>query len=562
MTDAAERGPDPELTVTGRRRRSLRSSTTIMAAGTGTSRILGLARNALLVAAIGVNVPAAQAYDIANKLPNAMFAILAAGVLNAALVPQIVKAFQRSGGERTVDRILTVGGVLTLAASIVFTLSAQLWVVLYTRDWSPEMIALATAFAFWCIPQLFFYGLYTLVGEVLNAREQFGWFMWAPVLNNVVAIAGLAVYLLTFGPYDKLNPLAPEDWTPGAIALIGGVATLGVASQALILIIPMVKGGYRWHWRWRGPKGELTTIGRIAGWALAAVLIEQVAVLLTTQVAAEANSDGSDLSIAGNAAYFNALSLYLVPHSLVTVSIATAMYTAMARHASSNDIASLRADLSRGLRTVGVFTVFATAAMIVVAPYVVRAVLPGASVPEVLSIAEVLIAMLLGLVPLGATVLFKRMYFVLEDARSIFIMHIPMAIAWVGVAYLVRALAEPRWWTVGVGLGLAASNWVGVILRAGGLRRRLEGLDGRRVLVTHGKAILAAALAGGVGWALLRLAPPVRELTGIEGAAIAAAVVALAGIAMLMVYAAAVWLLRVREARDAAAPILRRLGRK
>ncbi|GIG54080.1 murein biosynthesis integral membrane protein MurJ [Demequina activiva] len=562
MTDAAEPKPDPELTVTGRRRRSLRSSTAIMAAGTGTSRILGLVRNAMLIAAIGANAPAANAYDIANKLPNAMFAILAAGVLNAALVPQIVKAFQRKGGERTVDRILTVGGVLTLGATIVLTLSAQLWVVLYTRDWPPEMIALATAFAFWCIPQLFFYGLYTLVGEVLNAREQFGWFMWAPVLNNVVAIAGLGAYLVLFGPFDAASPVDPEDWTAGAIALVGGVATLGVASQALILIIPMVRGGYRWHWRWRGPKGELTTIGRIAGWALAAVLVEQVAVLLTTQVAAAANPDGSELDIAGNAAYFYALSLYLVPHSLVTVSIATAMYTAMARHAASDDVASLRADLSRGLRSVGVFTVFATVAMIVMAPYVVRVVYPTTKPAEAASITEVLIAMLLGLVPLGATVLFKRMYFVLEDARSIFYMHIPMAIAWVGVAYGVMALTEPRWWTVGVGLGLAASNWVGVILRAGGLRRRLDGLDGRRVLVTHGKALLAAGAAGGIGWLLLQLAPPASELTGVPGAGVSLLIVMGVGTAMIAVYAAGLWALRVREARDAAAPLLRRLGRR
>ena len=54
--------------------------------------------------------------------------------------------------------------------------------------------ALATAFAYWCLPQLFFYGLYSLLGEVLNARSAFGPFMWAPVLNNIVAIAGLVGY--------------------------------------------------------------------------------------------------------------------------------------------------------------------------------------------------------------------------------------------------------------------------------------------------------------------------------------------------------------------------------
>ncbi len=67
---------------------------------------------------------------------------------------------------------------------------APLLVNLYTVDGgalSDEGLALAIAFAYWCLPQIFFYGLYTLLGEVLNARGIFGPFTWAPVLNNVVA---------------------------------------------------------------------------------------------------------------------------------------------------------------------------------------------------------------------------------------------------------------------------------------------------------------------------------------------------------------------------------------
>lgn len=552
--------PDPP-------RPSLGRATAVMASGTAVSRILGQVRNALLVAAIGANAVGANAYDIANRLPNAFFAILAAGVLNAVLVPQIVKAFQRANGKHTVDRILTIGGVVTLGATIVLTLTAQVWVRVYTQDWPPEMIALATAFAYWCIPQLFFYGLYTLLGQVLNARSQFGPFMWAPVLNNVIAIAGLVAYLVYFGPFDEANPMAAEDWTPGAIATIAAVATLGIAAQALVLIIPMVRGGYRWNWRWRGPKGELSVIGRIAAWALAAVGVEQVGVALVMRVASAAGTAGLEQGaaaageIAGNAAYFHALTLYLVPHSLVTVSLATAMYTAMAAHASKGDMAGLRRDLSYGLRTVGVFTVFATAAMVVLAPYIVRLALPSAASYEVTSISHVMIAMVIGLVPLGATVLFKRVYFVLEDAKSIFFMHIPMTLAWIAVAYGAQALLEPRWWTVAVGLGLSVSNAVGVALRAGGLRRTLGGIDGKRVATVHFKALLAALVAAGVTWPLLALVPAAHELHGVSGIGVAMGIIAGGGTLMLAIYAGGLWILRVSEARDAARPLLRRLGR-
>lgn len=544
-------------------KQSLGRASAVMASGTAVSRALGLVRNAVLVLAIGVSADAigANAYDIANKLPNAFFAILAAGVLNAALVPQIVKAFQRAGGKQTVDRILTIGGVVTLGATLIFTLTAQVWVQIYTQDWTPQMIALATAFAYWCIPQLFFYGLYTLLGQVLNSRSQFGPFMWAPVLNNVIAIAGLVVYLMIFGPHDD-NPLAVDDWTPGGIALIGAVATAGIAAQALILIIPMVRGGYRWNWRWRGPKGELTVIGRVAAWALAAVAVEQVGVALTTRVAAAAVTAGGESdAVVSNAAYFQALGLYLVPHSLITISLATAMYTAMAGHAARGDMAGLRRDLSHGLRTIGVFTVFATAAMLVLAPYVVTLAMPSISGPTVTSISYVLMALVIGLVPLGATVLFKRVYFVLEDAKSIFFMHIPMTLAWVAVAYGVQALTDPRWWTVGVGLGLAASNTVGVILRASGLRRLLGGLDGRRVLTLHAKAAIAAVVAAGVTWPLLRFAPRAEDLEGMGGIGGALAVLAVAGTLMLGIYVVGLLVLKVPEARDTARPLLRRMGR-
>ena len=71
-----------------------------------------------------------------------------------------------------------------------------------TRD---DTRALAVAFAYWCLPQIFFYALYSLLGEVLNARGVFGPFTWAPVLNNVVAIAGLVVFVALFGA----DPTAP-----------------------------------------------------------------------------------------------------------------------------------------------------------------------------------------------------------------------------------------------------------------------------------------------------------------------------------------------------------------
>lgn len=577
MADAPDATPSPESAGLPQRAAGLGRNTAIMASGTLASRLLGFVRNGMLVAAISVNAGAASAYDIANKLPNVLYAVLAAGVINAALVPQIVKAFQRPGGTRTVDRILTVGTVISFGITVALTIAAPILVWLYSpTSWPPELTALATAFALWCIPQLFFYAIYTLFGQVLNAKEQFGPFMWAPVLNNVIGIAGLGVYLAIFGPYmlgaDNLTGQALTlSWTPFRIGLLAGVATLGIAAQALILIWPMLRGGYRFHWVWRGPKGELAAVRTVVTWALGAVLIEQVGVLWATRVAAAASAAAAEVSanpgqldpaIAGNFAYFNALLIYLLPHSLITVSIVTALTTSMSRFASADDMPGLRGEFSRGVRTIGVFTVFATAVLIVLAPSLTRIIAPTSLPVEVTSISYIVIAFAIGLVPLGAMVLMKRVYFVLEDARSIFFIHIPMTIVWIAIASLSRELLNPMWWVVGVAFGMSMSNVTGVVLRARGMHRRLGGLDGRRVAKTHAKAIVGALAAGAAGWAVSKALPDPVALVDAAGLTAGLLNVALVGTVMAIVYGGVLWLLRTPELNEVMSPVTRLLRRR
>ncbi len=545
---------------------SLRRNTAIMAAGTATSRALGLVRTALLAAAIGVNAGAASAFDVANKLPGVLLTLLASGVLNAVLVPQVVRAMTRKDGKQTVDRIVTLGTVAMLAITALLTAAAPLFILAYTSKFTPELTALTVAFALWTIPQLFFYGLYTLLGQILNARSRFGPFMWAPAANNLVAIAGLVVFLVLFGPYAI--PGAGEDpvglagqWGPGKIALLAGVATLGIAVQALVLIVPLARSGYRWRWRWSGPKGELAGIKRVAGWALAAVLLEQVGIAIVTKVASSAYIVGGGApDVATNTALTNALMLYLLPHSLVTVSIVTAFFTGMSRLAAAGDLAGLRAELSRGLRTIGVFTVFATAALIVLASLAVRVTLPSTPDVVVASVAHVVVALAFGLAPLGAMILVKQAYLALEDARSLFWIQIPMTATLIAVALLGQKVLDVHWWVVAAGAGMALSYAVSTSLRLVGLRGRLGGLDGRRVLSTYVRAIAAVVPAAAAGWLILRVIPDPRELSRWAEVAASAGWCLAVGAVMAIIYGGALVVLRVDEWRSVISGPLRRLG--
>src|SRR5690606_20443590 len=146
----------------------------------------------------------ANAFALANQLPNNIYAIVAGGLLSAILVPHIVRAATHDdGGQSFVNRLLTLGIVGFAVIAVLATLAAPALVALYTLPDATALgdggTALAIGMAYWCLPQIFFYALYSLLGEVLNARGVFGPFTWAPVLNNVVAIGGLVAFAILFG---------------------------------------------------------------------------------------------------------------------------------------------------------------------------------------------------------------------------------------------------------------------------------------------------------------------------------------------------------------------------
>ena len=549
-------------------RRSLGRNTMVMASGTFVSRGLGFVRNMMLVAAIAATGFTADAYDVANRIPNALYAVVAAGVLNAVLVPQIVRAFRRPDGKRTVDRIVTLGVAGSLGVTVLMTLAAPLLVMVYTQGWSAEQRSLAVAFAFWCIPQLFFYSLYTLLGQVLNAREQFGPYMWAPVLNNVVSIAGLAVYLAMYGRL-AVDPATGEAAVPDGggdpwqIALIAGTATLGIAAQALILIWPLRRGGYRWAPVWGGPKGELKGITSVAGWALGAVLLDQLGVIYATRVAGAAPlAEAGTGPVAGPAAYFNAMMLYLLPHSLVVVSLITALATPMARSAAAGDLSQLRATTVRGMRTVTVFSLWATAVLIGLAPAIVRIALPTSHPDEVMVVAYVLMGLALGAAPLALLSVFKRVFFALEDGKAVFLIQIPVTVAWLAGILLVHSVLPGRWWTAGVAVALSLSNVIGVALRANGVRRRVGGLDTPSFAWMAARSLVAAALTGGLGWSLLRFIPAPDPADRMHSLLIALGALVVLIPTMGAAYLALLRLFRVPDAAALMGPITRRLRRR
>ena len=530
---------------------SLARSTAGMAAGTVASRILGMVRASMQLAVVGTFL-AGDAWDVANTLPNIIYLLLAGGVINAVLVPQITRAASHAdGGREYVDRLLTIAITGIAVVAVVFTLGAGLLVRLYSSStWTPDIRALSTAFALICMPQIFFYGLYTLLGQVLNARNHFAAYMWAPVVANLVAITGMAYFLANYPHQADV-----ASWTPSMVWVLAGSATAGVAAQALVLVVPLWRSGFRFRPRW-GLRGVgLRTASRVALWTFAALGVSTVGFIITSQVLTYAGKAGNaaGLDVPGKISYSSAFLIFMLPHSLVTVSLVTALFTRMSRAAHLGDLGELRADISRGLRLTAVATVPATVGAMVLGFAATATLYWGNPEASTRGIAAVMMAMMFGLVPFGVLYLLQRVFYAFEDARTPFRLQIVVTVV-ATIANLGSLLLPLRWIAVGVGAGQALSNLAGMIVALILVRRRLEAMPLRDVTRTYVRLGVASVLAGGAAYIVLlglgqivhgKVYNPVALVTG--------------ALVFAAIYVAAAHRLRVREIDDLVSPVLDRL---
>ena len=479
-----------------------------MASGTIFSRALGFVRAILLAFAIGVTTDAADAFGVANQLPNNVYALIMGGVLNAILVPQLVKARKmKDDGRGYIDRFATLALVVFFAIGAIATISAPLMIGLYTTGWSDSQVALATAFAYWTIPQLFFYGLYSVFGEVLNSRSAFGPFMWAPALNNVVSILGLGVFIWVFGA-DSEGQRAISSWGADQIALLAGSATAGVAAQAIILLFFWKRIGLKLNLNFKFSGYGIGAGLKTASWSFAMVLISQIGALVQTNVAssaAQARTEG--LVIASVAAAAIAWLIFMLPHSIATVSVATAYYTRISTAASNGDMASMKADLLSALRLIVIFMSLATAGLIVLAYPLARIFSPGLAETQVLG--NVIIALAVGLLPFSLVHMLQRAFFALEDTKTPFVFtSVQVALHVIGAITLLNVL-EKQWLVVGLSLVTASTVTIQLLIAGVLLRKKID-WQPTGLILNLLRSIIAAVIAGVIGFVAL------QQLGGID----------------------------------------------
>lgn len=426
---------------------SLVKSSLVMFAGTGVSRALGLLRSALLLATLGA-FGANDAFNIANTLPNTIFSLLAGGVLNAILVPQIVRAFRRKNGDEFVNQLLTTASAILLAITVISTACASLLVSLFAYNMSPGWKALAVAFAFWCLPQIFFYGLYVLYGQVLNAKYSFGPYMWTPVLNNIISIAGLGVFIYFFGFASPDTTEQLTFWTSEKISLIAGTGTLGIVAQALVLIPLINRTGFKLRIVWSIRTSEMKYTSKMALWAFGVVFLSQVELVLVSNLAASAQAYGVETHqfIPSITIHSFAYLIYIIPQSLVTTSVITALFTKLSDQAACGENEQMSKDYMFTSTILATLSIFASLSMMVLALPLATLVGPSRPAIEVIAIAKMLAIMCM-CIPFQTFVTINiRVLFAYEKTKTAFFFEIPRVIFLIFSVFFVYYVFKPEHW--------------------------------------------------------------------------------------------------------------------
>ena len=489
------------MTDQRKKQEALGKASLILASGTVVSRLLGFASAVILARTLGTVGAGADTFALANQLPNSIYAIVAGGVLSAILVPHIVKAGTDSdNGQGFVNKIVTLGFVIFVSVAALATVCAPGLVALYAqsgeggeRGLSTAEISLAVGFAYWCLPQILFYALYSLFSEILNARGVFGPFTWAPALNNMVAITGLVIFNYIFSGQGVEQA---ESWTPNMIMLIAGIATLGVASQALVLLLfwRKAKLGYRPDFRWWGT--GLGKAGKAVSWMFGMILVAQVAGIVQANVASlAAGGDTPSLAILR----FSWL-VFMLPHSVVAVSLATAYFTRMSTNARDGKFSMVVLDFRDSVSRIGFFMVLAQIGIVVLALPFSRQF--GGAPEQMRAMATVVILYGLGLVIFSVFFVVQRVFYSLEDTKTPFLLQVVHSSVFISLA-LVSTTLETKNIAYGLALSASVSGLVQVILALGALRRRLGKLGLRKLAVRYLRFYFAALPTALVGVGLL-----------------------------------------------------------
>ena len=530
-TDASERPAPPG--GSGAKEPSARAgrlarSTAFFSFATGLSRVLGLVREVVAARYFGVSA-AMSAFTIAFQVPNLIRALVADSALQGAFVPiftELLEKGERKEAFRVASSLFFLILLILGAVTALFVIFAGPIIALVAPgfDDDPALRDLTVNLARLMAPIVVLLALSGLVVGMLNSFDHFSVPALAPVAWNAVIIAALV----------GLVPLFPEGDEIYAYAI--GILIGTVVQFALPLPWLRGRGGHLsmridWHDRrvWRVLKLMLPV-------TIALGLIN-LSLLINSLF-------GTLVSDQAPAAIDKAFRIYQLPQGLFSISIATILFPTLARLAARGARDDLRRTMANGVRQICLLLIPSAVLMAVLAVPVTRLVYQrGAFGNEATDlVSEAMVWWSISLPFQGVSLLFSRTFFSLQRPWA--------TTALAGVNLVVNAvLAAALYGPFGIGgivLGTVAGTVTMCVAQGVLLRGELGGVEGRRTIGAAARMLLAALpLAGAAYGVWYGLDAELGRSFVAQAVSVLSAITA-----GVVTYAAAVWVLRVPEARQ------------
>ncbi|KUH67407.1 murein biosynthesis protein MurJ, partial [Mycolicibacterium novocastrense] len=525
-----------------------------MAVATLVSRLTGFARIVLLATILGAALT--SAFSVAYQLPNLIAALVLEATFTAIFVPVLARAERDDpdNGTAFIRRLVTLTTTLLLIITALSVASAPMLVDLMLGS-DPEVNRdLTTAFAYLLLPQVLFYGLSSVFMAILNTRNVFGPPAWAPVCNNIVAIATLGVYLIVPGELS----VDPVKMGNAKLLVLGIGMTLGTVTQVMVLLVAIRRERISLRPLW-GIDERMKQFGAMASAMVLYVLISQIGLIVGNRIASGAAASGP--------AIYNYTWLVLqLPFGMIGVTVLTVVMPRLSRNAASNDQRAVLADLSLATRLTMVTLIPIVALMTVGGPAIGSALFAYGNFGEVdanyLGMAITLSAFTL--IPYALVLLQLRVFYARQQPWTPILLIVVITTVKIIASLIAPHLTDDPDLVAGYlgtanGLGFVAGAVVGYFL----LRANLDPPGGRlinlqvvrTVLVTIAASLLAA-MAGQVADKLFSL----ESLTRTWGGAGSLLRLVVLGVVMVPIIVGVLLGARVPDAHAALDAVRRRLG--
>ena len=439
------------------------------------SRITGFARDIVLASFLGAGL-VADAFVVAQRLPNHLRSIFGEGAFNSAFVPAYSREMAIHGSAKAQNfagKILSVL-VATLTILSIFALwQMPLVIELLAPGFSndPNKYALTIELTRITFPYLLLVSIVTLLSGVLNAHNRFASAAAAPILLNVSVVV--------FVGFAFLFPSAGH-------AAAWGVTIAGIF-EILILLVNARRAGCLPKFQWPILDTSLRGFYRSLGPAVVSSGGIQIAMFADTILA-------SLMPTGSVSAIYYADRIYQLPVGIIAVAAGTVLLPVMSKHLGVEDTAEAERAQNKVIGMTFALTLPFFVAFILIPDLIFDALfLHGAFTKEAsLAASSVLSAYALGLIPIMLLRPVSYGFLARQDTYSPLI----ASVFGIGSNVFLKFLLYAEFGAAGLAYATAMGAWVTfAILGYLGFRKKYLRIDRSLIRIIFSTLISACILA-------------------------------------------------------------------